>query len=364
MSHRRQLTLMLSAIALAGSALVAGFLLGRSGQAAGEGDGDGAAADDAVAPVTTAPATRRELEDLVSAYGAVVPAPDAVQSVAAPFECRVRRILARAGQRVEAGQAILEIAPSPGTALELAEGRSNRESAKADLQQVQQRADLKLATRQELMQAEQTLDIAELRFDSLRRSGAGVRRITAVRAGTLREVSVREGDLVPPFGPLAELVPEDSIEVRLGVDPGDLDRVAAGQPVHLVPVLGAHPAAIEGRVRLVSEEINPASRLVDVYVSIPGDAGLPLDTYAVGDVVVASRAALAVPRQAVLPEGERDFVFTVEGGRAKRRDVAVGLFDADWVEVSGGGLSEGQRVVVSGNYELEDGMAVAEGRSK
>jgi membrane fusion protein, multidrug efflux system len=364
MSQRRQAVLLLAVVGVVAAALFAGFLFGRSGRAGGEPEDEAAIRGEPVAQVTTAPAERRRMERLVLAYGAVVPAPDAVQSVAAPFECRVRSVLAFAGQRVEAGQPLLEIAPSPEAALRLAEERSNRESAKADLEQVRQRAELQLATKGELLKAEQTLDLAQLRLDSLRKGGQGVRRVTSSTAGLLSRMNVREGDLVPPFGVLAELVPGDSIEVRLGADPGDLDQLRPGQPVHLAPVIGGRRQPLEGRVRLITEEINPVSRLVDVYITVPDAASLPLDTYVVGRIVVDAKEVLAVPRAAVQPEGENNFLYTVAGGRAQRRDVGLGLEDGDWVEITDGGIAAGQRVVVVGNYELADGMTVAEGRPK
>jgi hypothetical protein len=68
---------------------------------------------------------------------------------------------------------------------------------------------------------------------------------------------------------------------------------------------------------------------------------------------------LIVPRDAVLPEEGGEYVlYTVKDDHAVKRTVRVGLDDGRDVQVIGEDLKEGELVVVSGNYELEDQMSV------
>lgn len=355
---------MLALVAAVAGAAAAGYFLGRAGNRDSEPSDKAGPENDATVRIRTTPVAWRDMEQVVSAYGTVVPAPESVQTVSASFACRIRRVLVIPGQTVEAGQAIAEIEPSSEAALQVAEARSNRDSAQNDLQQVRRRAEMKLATKQELLQAEQALSLAVLRLDNLQKHGANVRRPTAPNAGVITKISVQEGDVVPPFSALAELVPAERIEARLGADPEDIDDIKPDQPVHVFPVFKESKKAIEGRVILVSNAVNPASRLVDVFVSLPHPEPVPLNTYVVGKIVVASRKALAIPRAAVLPEGEGYVAYTVDKGRAVRRAVRLGLENDDWVELADGGLKPGDPVVSSGNYELADGMAVTEETGK
>ena len=75
-------------------------------------------------------------------------------------------------------------------------------------------------------------------------------------------------------------------------------------------------------------------------------------------IVVGERSgALAIPRAAVLREGDRRFVYRLEGGRARRREITVGLVGLNDVEVTGG-IAEGDTVLLSGAAPLSDGLKV------
>jgi membrane fusion protein (multidrug efflux system) len=66
-----------------------------------------------------------------------------------------------------------------------------------------------------------------------------------------------------------------------------------------------------------------------------------------------------VPRSAVLGDAPDACVYIVQDGKARRVPVQTGAEADDLIEVSGA-VSAGDIVVVSGNYELNDGMAVRE----
>jgi multidrug efflux pump subunit AcrA (membrane-fusion protein) len=66
---------------------------------------------------------------------------------------------------------------------------------------------------------------------------------------------------------------------------------------------------------------------------------------------------IAVPRSAVLRKGQRDYVFVVRDNKAVRAWVDTGRESDTLVEIRTG-VAAGDAVVVEGNYELTDGMAV------
>jgi hypothetical protein len=74
---------------------------------------------------------------------------------------------------------------------------------------------------------------------------------------------------------------------------------------------------------------------------------------------VGTLSALAVPHDALLSDEQGDYVFQVRDGKARRVAVKRGLDAGGLVAVEG--LADTRApVVVEGNYELEDGMAVRE----
>ena len=76
-------------------------------------------------------------------------------------------------------------------------------------------------------------------------------------------------------------------------------------------------------------------------------------------VFAVSRQAgsLVVPRDALVERQGRSGAFVVEGGRASFRSVETGLAAGGEVQVLEG-LSSGDRVVVLGQANLQDGRAV------
>jgi membrane fusion protein (multidrug efflux system) len=69
------------------------------------------------------------------------------------------------------------------------------------------------------------------------------------------------------------------------------------------------------------------------------------------------RQTLLLPESALVPQGERQFVYVIRDGRAWRTEVAIGRRLRGSVEVTGG-LSEGDEVVVEGTQRLADGTRV------
>jgi RND family efflux transporter MFP subunit len=218
-----------------------------------------------------------------------------------------------------------------------------------------------LATNQDLSTSQQALAAAKLKLDSLVQRGVGQpHHLKANIAGVVSKVGVQEGQVVPAGGPLLELTDQNRIEVRLGVDPADAPALKAGQPIRLHRTDRPTAAGpIDGRIRVVEQRVDPATRLVPVSVTIPPDTHLLLDSFVTGDVVRASADALVVPRNAALPdEGDTYALYTVKDDHAVKHTVRIGLQSGDEVQVLAADLKAGDPVVITGNYLLTDGMQV------
>jgi membrane fusion protein (multidrug efflux system) len=314
-----------------------------------------------VASVKTTPIRIGDISQTITAYGTVTAQPGGVAIISVPFESRVSHLPVIAGQIVQKNNVLIEIEPSPETQLQLIEARNALDAATKDLQQTQQRFDLKLATNQELQQSQQGLQTARVKLDNLTQHGAGEKDkpITADAPGIVSKIDVQEGQIVPAGAPLLELVPQDRIEVKLGVEPADADNLKPGQPAELTPINTPSPAPIHGEIRLIAQRLNPDTRLIDVFVSLPRHHQLLLDTSIRGDITNQTTRAMIVPRQAVLPDDDGLTLFTVKNGHAVKHTVKTGLRNDKEVEVIADGLTAGDPVVIQGNLELEDGMSVS-----
>ncbi len=315
--------------------------------------------DGPVAPVKVAPIRKGTVTEDITVYGTVVPAAGAVQTVSLPFESRVRRILITEAQKVSRGDILLEIEPSPDTNLQIQQARNDYESGKQALQHMQQRFDLKLATNDQLLQMRQAFDQAQARLESMRRRGIdGLRAIHADVAGLISRVSVQAGAIVPAGSPMVEMVAQNRLEVRLGIEPEYSDKVKLNQEVSLTRVNMPGSDRVTGRIRKISRAADATTRLVQVFADLPSSSRFLLGEYILGKIAVASAQGLIVPRSAVLPQEDRYVLFTVKDGRTKKHTVRVGLENEKDVEVITTDLHPDDPVVTLGNYELKDGMAV------
>ena len=311
-----------------------------------------------VASVETAPVERKAVSEKVIAYGSVIAQPGKTHTVSVAFESRINHVLVAAGQLVGLDDPLLEIEASPATDLLLRQAQNTLEVAQRELTQTQERFNLKLATNQELNQAQKAARDAELQLQAFQQEGARSNGpLRAKTPGVVATVAAQDGQIAAAGSALVEIVASDEIEVKLGIEAQDAATFEAGQPIALFPVnQSSNP--VKGTVRLVTQRINPATRLVDVYVSLPPSSGLLLDGYVRAEIEKSVKDALIVPRSAILPGEGAYTVFTIRDGHAIKHTVATGLETDREVQINASDLREGDTVVTDGNYELEDGMAV------
>jgi hypothetical protein len=107
--------------------------------------------------------------------------------------------------------------------------------------------------------------------------------------------------------------------------------------------------------------INPQTGLVDVLAPIPPEKAqrFIIGSYLTADLLRDARTGIVAPRSAVLRDGQEAYLFSVDQGRAQRVSIQTGIEQNGWIEIRSG-VKAGQPVVVRGNYELSDGMAVRE----
>jgi membrane fusion protein, multidrug efflux system len=322
-----------------------------------------------VALVRTEPIKKDNITEDITVYGITIPAPGAVQTISVPFESQVKNVMVTDGQEVSKGDALLEIKPSPDSKLQLEQAKNTYESSKLSLQHFERLFGLKLATNDQVTQAKQTFQQAELNLESLKKRGInGMKKINSNIQGLIKTVQVQEGEIVPAGGTLMQIVVQNRLETRLGIEPDDIQYVKVDQEVFMSPVNVNYGIKVRGKIRKISGSVNPNTHLVDVFVSFPElsekSHKFLLDEFILGKVSIASSSGFIVSRSAVLPEDARHKIFTVKNGIAVEHYVQIDLEDENEIEISGADLKAGDSVVVLGNYELKDGMAVKVETSK
>src|SRR5215813_1264524 len=151
---------------------------------------------------------------------------------------------------------------------------------------------------------------------------------------------------------LFKIIDLSQVWIDANVFEKDLQRVRAGQEVKLT--VPAFPGAtFSGRVILINSVVDPDTRTVKVRTEVANpDGRLKPDMFANVQIVTdVNRAAISIPKSAVLNEEGKTIVFVAEGNGYKKRQVQAGIQNNDRVEIVDG-LAAGDRVVVKGNYLL------------
>lgn len=322
-------------------------------------DGPTVESQEPIAKVTVMALPRRVIEETLTVYGSTLPAPDESQTLSVPYESRVRKVLVSAGRVVELGTPLIEMEPSHETKLLLDGAREEQQTAKNQFKLMQQRLAMNLATRQDLLQAEQHLHAAMLRTESLEKRGAGrSQTLQAATAGVVSLMHVHQGQIVPPGGSLVEMIDDQHILVQFGVEEEDRRLIQKGQRVRLFPVHGAGSEPMDGEIRVVTQQVNLATRLVEVLAAPGPQNRLLLNEYVRGEIITASQEGLVVPRGAILQQEGQLVLYSVDNGHATRHVFHAGLENREQMEVRGSDLHEGQQIVIIGQNQLQDGMAV------
>lgn len=237
------------------------------------------------------------LRETLLTFGTVVPAPGSARVFTAPFESIVSRLHVSRGQRVVVGQRLADIVPSPEARLMFESARSAATSERGRMSDVQQRLQLGLTTRDELLLQERALADADARWNAYAQWVDGL-HITAASNGVVDRLPVSEGQRVPAGDLIVSSVAESRFEIALGIEPEDAPLVTPGLPVSVERLAGdVSKATIAGKVRSVSMAVDSATRLTSALVSPDVQSHtLLLGEYVRASVGVRSANGLVVPR--------------------------------------------------------------------
>jgi len=312
--------------------------------------------------VQTGPLRMMTIVKRIEGLGTVTGVADATANLSFAKAGQVRRLKVVAGQKVHAGETLLEVDTDPASTLAFGQAENAVEFARGELSRVQSLFQQQLATRSQVEGAARVLKDSEQALEAQRALGgqAKLDSLVAPFDGLVVSVSATPGDRFAPGASLLQLARTAVLRVRLGVEPGDSRTLRAGSMASLASLYDPQ-SVVEGEVGMVAAQVDPQTGLVDVTVFFSG-AVLPPGSRVRGTIAASKRQARAVPRQSLLRDGDESYVFQVVKGHAHRVVVDPGTEDGEWIEVKGEGLEPEAPVVVLGNYELQDGMAVREAR--
>jgi Cu(I)/Ag(I) efflux system membrane fusion protein len=309
--------------------------------------------------VVTARAERRGLVVPVRAVGKVVVDQTKLADVTVKYQGWIETLyVAEPGQLVRRGQPLFALYSPELLAAQHEYLAALGSQAEARSSGVPDRADYLVAA------ARQKLRLWDLTPGQIERLGRTRQPVTSIPilatvSGYVVEKEVVEGSAVEPGKRLFRLAGLDEVWVEAEVYESELPLLSIGDSA-LVTFPYLPGRTFTGTIAFVYPYLDPGSRTGRVRVRLPNPGGdLKPDMYANVSLGKALGERLALPEQAVLYAGERQFVFVDLGeGRLVPRRVTLGQRAGEWVEVLAG-LQAGEMVVTSGTF-----LVAAEARLK
>jgi membrane fusion protein, copper/silver efflux system len=195
-------------------------------------------------------------------------------------------------------------------------------------------------------------DISDDQLQDLAARGEPLEKlpVRAPASGYVIEKEVVEGAAVQPGMKLYRIAALDKVWVEAQVYESELPHVKAGLAVDVeLPFIPGQK--LTGKVAYVYPYLNEHSRTGQVRIELANPGGvLKPKMYADVTFRIDRGERLQVPLGAVIYTGPRRLVFVDLGeGRLRPREVQLGLRGTDVFEIVSG-LTEGERVVTSGNF--------------
>lgn len=202
----------------------------------------------------------------------------------------------------------------------------------------------------QVRQAKAALDMAKYQLKNT--------RITAPISGKVTSIAVSSGEMISPSIPLLSIIDVNRIFVKVGISEKDISKIKEGQTVDLK--IDAFPEEkFLGEVVSKGVAVDQISKTLEVKIEIlKPEVNIPVGVFARGDILVkTNQDALIISSSALTRKKDGIYVYVIEEGIARQKEVVLGIIQDERVEILEG-LSEEEEIVVLGNQELEDGLKV------
>lgn len=239
-----------------------------------------------------------------------------------------------------------------------------RESGNASIEMFDQRAAAARSGQARANASRQLLAIASADLALAQAQGKDIAvklartEIKAPRAGIVSRRTARLGgtaSMSPGAEPLFRIIADGAVELEAEVAEVELPGLKLGQKV-AVTRAGARET-LAGTIRLISPEVDKASRLGRVRVALDGNPPVAIGTFARGIIETGRKQAVTLPLSAITYSRVGASVQSVKDGKVTTKPVTLGLSGGGRAEIASG-LAEGETVVARAGTFVRDGDLV------
>ncbi|UCB55243.1 MAG: efflux RND transporter periplasmic adaptor subunit [Thiotrichales bacterium] len=272
------------------------------------------------------------------------------------FEGKVVKIHFNEGQKVSKGDLLVTLDDSIYEA-ELKQADARLKLSEANTRRINSLRKKGLSNEQEEDQAISELGVNKA-SQVLARTRLKKMAIHAPFDGTIGLRSISEGDYLSSGQDIVTLINDNPIKLEFRVPEVLLSEVAIGQQVD-VRVDAFRGETFNGEVYAIAPQVDVGGRSFMVRAQIPNDDGrLVPGLFAQVELELERKEdALLIPEAALMPAGDKQYVYRIVEGKAVRSEVSLGLRQGDLVEVISG-LEPDAQVITAGQMKIMDGSSV------
>jgi len=168
---------------------------------------------------------------------------------------------------------------------------------------------------------------------------------------------IDKGDNVSPQIPVAEIANDENIKVVLNIGQDDLLKIKKGQ-IAQISYINDPAIMMTGTVFSVPPVIDKDIMAGTVVVKAENKGKtMKIGMSANVDIILEEVENYVVPERAILLAEDYAFVFVNRNGKAEQVKITQGFKYKNLVEIIGP-LSDGDEVIVDGNFKIYDGSKV------
>lgn len=199
----------------------------------------------------------------------------------------------------------------------------------------------KEALKSQMVQAD-----VDLRY---KESAVGDATLISDTEGYVMDILFEEGEIISAGYPIIILGSNSNV-VSFGLNQEDTATVKIGDSIRIE----AQDSSFTGKIKSIEKNMDMETRTYAVEVLLDKDT-LPAGTILKIFVPKEQYKAIVIPIVSIM-RGNYDYVYVIDNGTARKKQIQLGDIHDDMVEVTG--LSQGDKLVLEGMKSINDGDTV------
>jgi RND family efflux transporter MFP subunit len=269
---------------------------------------------------------------------------------------KVKKVHKNVGDRVQKNEVIIEV-DDETIAANVLVAEANFEQQTKDIERLQRLEQGNAISKHDLEQARIGLKKAEADLITARKALRDT-KIKAPISGIINKRLVENGQFIAGGMPICEIVNTSKLKIWVKIPEKDIFKLAKGQAVNVtIPSLPGK--TFNGKINSIGEKADHAMKF-DAEVVMDnhkGEQRLKAGLFSEVLIPVEATETILIDKTAITGSMKNPSVFVVESDKAVKKEIIINESDEKFVEVVSG-LKEEDRVVVSGQLNLNDGDRV------